>query len=99
VPGEVRVNQQIPSSVDVSSFSQGSTWCGFDNVEMNSQLNFRFSNVETNSQIQSGLSNVETSSNFAESDFTQTPVQNPEVYTLPCRLLLQFANLKINELF
>jgi hypothetical protein len=82
VPGDVRANQCMPPSVDVSSFSQGSTWCGFDNVEMNSQFNCRFGNVQANLQFQRELSNVETS-NFAESDFTQTQhVQNTEVYTL-----------------
>lgn len=83
VLGDVRVNQPMPPSVDVSSFSQRSTWCGFGNVEVNSHTDRGFSNVEANSHFQSGLSHVETSSNFEQSDFTQTqPVQNPEVYTL-----------------
>lgn len=80
VVGDFRVNQPMPPSVDVSSFSQGSAWCGFDNLEMSSQFESEFSIPEANSQFQSGLSNVETTSNFEQSDFTQSqPAQNPEV--------------------
>ncbi|KAF3338723.1 NAC domain-containing protein 17 [Carex littledalei] len=79
VVGNFRVNQSMPPSVDVSSFSPGSAWCGFDNLEMSSQFESEFSIPEANSQFQSGLSNVETTSNFEQSDFTQSqPAQNPE---------------------
>ncbi|KAJ3696522.1 hypothetical protein LUZ61_000227 [Rhynchospora tenuis] len=62
-----RVNQSIPPSAEVVSFSQGSTWSGFEQLEMNSQF-------------ECGFSNVGAGSNFEQSDFTQIqPAENSEV--------------------
>ncbi|KAJ4753032.1 NAC domain-containing protein 17 [Rhynchospora pubera] len=62
-----RVNQSMPPSVEVVSFSEGSTWCGFEQLEMNSQF-------------ECGFRNVGAGSNFEQSDFTQIqPAENSEV--------------------